>query len=127
LMEMASEFLALLNPATGTGENLLSFILSLIWIAFLMIFFLYPSFGQRMQLGYMLRDLERKLQKLKNIKDEIQTITVDTVKREGSPESDPSKEIERLSEFFLIQPESMDPYGLVYKLEHILETGESVL
>jgi hypothetical protein len=126
LMEMVSEFLALLNPATGTGENLLSFILSLIWIAFLMVFFLYPSLGQRMQLGYMLRDLERKLQKLKNIKDEIQTITVDTVKREGSPESDPSKEIERLSEFFLIQPESMDPYGLVYKLEHILETGESV-
>jgi hypothetical protein len=90
-MEMVSEFLALLNPATGTGENLLSFILSLIWIAFLMVFFLYPSFGQRMQLGYMLRDLERKLQKLKNVKDEIQTITVDTVKREGSPESDPFK------------------------------------
>ncbi len=125
-MEMASEFLALLNPATGTGENLLSFILSLIWIAFLMVFFLYPSFGQRMQLGYMLRDLERKLQKLKSIRDEIQSITVDTVKREGPPESDFSKDIERLSEFFIIQPESMDPYGLVYKLEHILETGESV-
>ena len=123
---MVSEFLALLNPATGTGENLLSFILSLVWIVFLMVFFLYPSFGQRMQLGYMLRDLERKLQKLKSIKDEIQTITVDTVKREGPPESDFSKEVERLSEFFIIQPESMDPYGLVYKLEHILETGESV-
>jgi len=126
LMEMVSEFLALLNPATGTGENLLSFILSLVWIVFLMVFFLYPSFGQRMQLGYMLRDLERKLQKLKSIKDEIQTITVDTVKREGPPQSDFSKEVERLSEFFIIQPESMDPYGLVYKLEHILETGESV-
>ena len=126
MVEMPVQFLALLNPATGTGENILSFILSLIWIAFLMVFFLYPSFGQRMQLGYMLRDLEKKLQKLKSIKDEIQNITVDAVKREGSPEKDPSKDIERLSEFFLIHPESMDPYGLVYKLEHILETGESV-
>ncbi|MEM0442880.1 MAG: DUF1512 domain-containing protein [Candidatus Caldarchaeum sp.] len=121
---MAVSFLALLNPAAG-GDNLLSFLLSLVWIAFLMIFFLYPSFGQRMQLSYMLRDLERKLQRLKLIKDEINQVAVDTVKRVGKPDSDPSKELERLSEFFLIQPESMDPYGLVFKLEHILETGET--
>lgn len=114
----------MLNPAAG-GDNLLSFLLSLVWIAFLMIFFLYPSFGQRMQLSYMLRDLERKLQRLKLIKDEINQVAVDTVKRVGKPDSDPSKELERLSEFFLIQPESMDPYGLVFKLEHILETGET--
>ncbi|MEM4414101.1 MAG: DUF1512 domain-containing protein, partial [Candidatus Caldarchaeum sp.] len=121
---MAVSFVALLNPATG-GDNLLSFLLSLVWIAFLMIFFLYPSFGQRMQLSYMLRDLERKLQRLKLIRDEINQVAVDTVKRVGKPDSDPSKELERLSEFFLIQPESMDPYGLVFKLEHILETGET--
>ncbi|MEM1937518.1 MAG: DUF1512 domain-containing protein [Candidatus Caldarchaeum sp.] len=121
---MAVSFVALLNPAAG-GDNLLSFLLSLVWIAFLMIFFLYPSFGQRMQLSYMLRDLERKLQRLKLIKDEINQVAVDTVKRVGKPDSDPSKELERLSEFFLIQPESMDPYGLVFKLEHILETGET--
>lgn len=121
---MAEYLEAMLNPATG-GDNLLSFLLSLIWIGFLMIFFLYPSLGQRMQLSYMLRDLERKLQKLRMIKDEIGNVAVDTVKRVGKPESDPSKELERLSEFFMIQPESMDPYGLVYKLEHILETGET--
>ncbi|MCS6769114.1 MAG: DUF1512 domain-containing protein [Candidatus Caldarchaeum sp.] len=121
---MAEYLEAMLNPATG-GDNLLSFLLSLIWIGFLMIFFLYPSLGQRMQLSYMLRDLERKLQKLRMIKDEIGNVAVDTVKRVGRPESDPSKELERLSEFFMIQPESMDPYGLVYKLEHILETGET--
>ncbi|MDW8063077.1 MAG: DUF1512 domain-containing protein [Candidatus Caldarchaeum sp.] len=120
---MVAEFSALLNPATGT-DNMLSFLLSLIWIAFLMIFFLYPSFGQRMQLSYMLRDLEKKLSKLKAIKDEIHKTTVDTIKRVGRPEKDPTPEIDRLSEFFIIQPESMDPYGLVYKLEHILETGE---
>lgn len=121
---MAEYLEAMLNPSTG-GDNLLSFLLSLIWIGFLMIFFLYPSFGQRMQLSYMLRDLERKLQKLRMIKDEIGNVAVETVKRVGKPESDPSKELERLSEFFMIQPESMDPYGLVYKLEHILETGET--
>ncbi|MCS7129631.1 MAG: DUF1512 domain-containing protein, partial [Candidatus Caldarchaeum sp.] len=122
--KMAEYLEAMLNPSTG-GDNLLSFLLSLIWIGFLMIFFLYPSFGQRMQLSYMLRDLERKLQKLRMIKDEIGNVAVETVKRVGKPESDPSKELERLSEFFMIQPESMDPYGLVYKLEHILETGET--
>ncbi len=118
-------FAAFLNPSSG-GDNILSLLLSLVWFAFLMIFFLYPSFGQRMQLSYMLRDLERKLNKLKLIKDEINQITVETIKRVGKPEKDPAPDINRLSEFFVIQPESMDPYGLVYKLEHILETGESV-
>jgi len=121
---MALTFEALVNPSTG-GENILSLLLSLVWLAFFMVFFLYPSFGQRMQLSYMLRDLEKKLNRLRVLKDEIRTVTIDTFKRVGKPETDPTPDLDRLSEFFIIQPESMDPYGLVYKLEHILETGET--
>jgi len=119
------DFTAFLGPAAAGGENILSVLISLVWLSMFMIFFLYPSFGQRMQLSYMLRDLERKLNKLKMIKDEIRQTTIDTIKKVGKPDFDPAPEVDRLSEFFVIPPESMDPYGVVYKLEHILETGET--
>ncbi|MEM1944231.1 MAG: DUF1512 domain-containing protein [Nitrososphaerota archaeon] len=122
---MSPVFSAFLSPSATGGENILSILISVVWLLMFMIFFLYPSFGQRMQLSYMLRDLERKLNKLKMIKDEIRQTTIDTIKRIGKPDFDPTQDVDRLSEFFVIQPESMDPYGIVYKLEHILELGES--
>ncbi len=122
---MTPDFTAFLSPAAAGGENILSVLISLVWLSMFMIFFLYPSFGQRMQLSYMLRDLERKLNKLKMIKDEIRQTTIDTIKKVGKPDFDPAPEVDKLSEFFVIPPESMDPYGVVYKLEHILETGET--
>ncbi|HID04305.1 MAG TPA: DUF1512 domain-containing protein [Candidatus Caldiarchaeum subterraneum] len=97
----------------------------MLWLFMMMIFFVYPTFGQRMQLSYMLRDIEKKLNRIKIIKDDIRQRTIDTVKNVGKPEQDPTQEIDRLSEFFLIPPESMDPFGIVYKLEHILEVHES--
>ncbi len=117
--------LAQLFPQPGS-ENIISMIIALVWLFMIMIFFIYPTFGQRMQLSYMLRDLEKKLNRLKLIRDDIRQRTIDTIKNIGKPEQDPTPEIDRLNEFFLIPPESMDPYGIVYKLEHILETHESV-
>ncbi|GBC68431.1 hypothetical protein HRbin01_00113 [archaeon HR01] len=121
---LSNVFTAFLSPSAAGGENILSIIISFVWLLMFMVFFLYPSFGQRMQLSYMLRDLERKLNKLKSIKDEIRQTAIDTIKKVGKPDFDPTPEVDRLSEFFVIPPESMDPYGIVYKLEHILEIGE---
>ncbi|MEM4416594.1 MAG: DUF1512 family protein, partial [Nitrososphaerota archaeon] len=113
---LSNVFTAFLSPSATGGENILSIIISFVWLLMFMIFFLYPSFGQRMQLSYMLRDLERKLNKLKSIKDEIRQTAIDTIKKVGKPSFDPTPEVDRLSEFFVIPPESMDPYGIVYKL-----------
>jgi len=120
-----AELVAQLFPQAG-GESIFSIIISMVWLSMIMLFFLYPMFGQRMQLSYMLRDLERKLNKLRLIKEDVRQRTIDTIKKIGKPESDPTPEVDRLNEFFLIPPESMDPYGIVYKLEHILETHETM-
>ncbi|MCL7388101.1 MAG: DUF1512 family protein [Thaumarchaeota archaeon] len=114
-----------LNQLTGLNDTGLGTIVWLIWLAFIMLFLFYPTMSQKIQLGYMLRDLERKLARLKLVKDEVRDRTIDAIKRIGKPEKDPTQDIDRLMEFFVIAPESMDPYGIVYKLEHILETGES--
>jgi len=121
---VTEDLLSQLFPSGGV-DNPLGIIIQLVWLTLLMLFFLYPSFGQRMQLSHMLRDLERKLNRLKLIKDDIRQRTIETVKKVGKPENDPTQEIDRLNDFFMIEPEAMDPYGVVYKLEHILETGET--
>lgn len=114
-----------LNQLRGFDETGLGMLVWLVWLGLMMMFLFYPTMSQRIQLGYMLRDLEKKLAKLKLAKDEVRERTIETIKRVGKPEKDPAQDIDRLMEFFVITPESMDPYGIVYKLEHILETGES--
>jgi len=114
-----------LNQLTRFEDTGLGMIVWLVWLALMMLFLFYPTMSQRIQLGYMLRDLEKKLARLKLVKEEVRDRTIETIKRVGKPEKDPAQDIDRLMEFFVIAPESMDPYGIVYKLEHILETGES--
>ncbi|MCS7142969.1 MAG: DUF1512 domain-containing protein [Aigarchaeota archaeon] len=112
------------GPATGAGDQV-ALLLQLLWILFfLAFFFLYPSFGQRMQLSFVLRDIEKKLMRLKQMRDEVRDRTLDAIKRH-SESNDPSKELDELLEYFYISPESMDPYGIVYKLEHILDIGDN--
>ncbi|HDD39718.1 MAG TPA: DUF1512 domain-containing protein [Nitrososphaeria archaeon] len=105
-------------------QDLISVISSLIWILFMMIFILYPTFSQRIQLSYILRDLERRLQKLKVMRDEVRRKTVETLKKYSGDGVNVDEELDKLLLSFMIDPESMDPYGIVYKLEHIVNTWE---
>lgn len=89
-----------------------------------MSFFLYPGLSQKIQLSYMLRDLERKLNRLKAIDDDVKDRTIKTLQTYAPPEIDVKNELEKLLDSFIISPESMDPYGIVYKLEHIVNTWE---
>lgn len=114
-----------LNQLVGLEDTGLSTLVWLIWLGLMILFLFYPTMSQRIQLGYMLRDLEKKLARLKLVKDEVRQRTIETIKRVGKPEKDPTQDVDKLMEFFVISPEDMDPYGIVYKLEHVLEVGES--
>lgn len=97
----------------------------LLWFLFLLtFFFIYPYFGQRTQLAFVLRYIEKRLAILKQVRDEVRDRTISTIKtyiEGGKDSSSIEKELDNLMEFFYIAPESMDPSGIVYKLEHILE------
>jgi len=114
--------------APPAGDNL-SILLQLAWLLlFIALFFIYPYFGQRTQLAFILRHIEKRLVVLKQIRDEVREKTITTLKAyagDDKAKSSVEKEIDGLLEFFYIPPESMDPAGIVYKLEHILEIGDS--
>jgi len=107
----------------GAQGDITSLIATLLWLLFFAIFFFYPSFSQRIQLSHMLRDLERKLGRLKQIRDDVRSRTLQVLGG-YSERKDLDKELDRLVNSFMIPPESMDPYGVVYKLEHIAVTWE---
>ena len=54
-------------------QDLISVVMSLIWIIFMMVFLFYPTFSQKLQLSYILRDLERRLNKLRLMRDEVRS------------------------------------------------------
>ncbi|MEM2336524.1 MAG: DUF1512 domain-containing protein [Candidatus Bathyarchaeia archaeon] len=104
------------------GGDVFSQILTLIIYAFIFISIFY---GQRIQLYIMLREVEGSLYKLKYIRDEGRRIAIETIKEIGKPQMDPSARVDRFLEYFTIAPQSLDPAGIVWKLEHILDVRDT--
>ncbi len=107
----------------GSGDVVVQ-ILSLLSYLFIFVFIFY---GQRIQMYVMIREVESSLFKLKFMRDEGRKTAVETIKEIGKPSTDPSSRVDRYLEYFTISPQSMDPSGIVYKLDHILDTRDTRL
>ncbi len=104
------------------GDNTFSWIVN---ILFYVVFIVFMFYGQRFQIYVMLREVEGSLYKLKRIKDQGRKTAIETIKEIGKPEGDPSNRVDRFLEYFTIAPQSLDPAGVVWKLEHILDVRET--
>ena len=98
----------------------LTYISLLSYVFFIVLIF----YGQRIQMYVMIREVENSLHKLKYIKEEGRKITIEAIKEIGKPTVDPSARVDRFIEYFTISPQGMDPAGIVYKLDHILDVRD---
>ncbi len=117
-------FMALLSVTRSQnpfGTDPISFILNLL---FYVIFIVFIFYGQRIQMIVSLREVEGSLYRLKFMRDEGRKTAIETIKEIGKPQADPTARVDRFLEYFLIQPQSMDPAGIVWKLEHILDVHD---
>jgi hypothetical protein len=103
------------------GDNPISWILNLL---FYVVFIVFLFYGQRIQLYVMLREVEGSLFKLKYIKEEGRKIAIATIKEIGKPQTDPVARVDRFLEYFTITPQNLDPAGIVWKLEHVLDVRD---
>ena len=103
------------------GDNIVSIIFQ---FAFTIIFVLFMFYGQRFQTRIMLREVETHLRRLKLIRDEGKKISLETIKEIGKPKGDPAERIDQFMEYIAITPQSMDPSGIVWKLEHVLDVRD---
>jgi len=96
-------------------------------LVFYLVFVLFIFYGQRIQMYVMIREVEGSLYRLKYIKDEGRKIAVETIKEIGKPQTDPAARVDRFLEYFTIAPQNLDPAGIVWKLEHILDIRDDRL
>ena len=105
-----------------TDNNIIGWILQIAWLAFFVVFMFY---GQRIQLYVMLREIEGSLRRLKYIKEEGRKAAISTIKELGKPKEDPTARVDQFLEYIAIAPMDMDPSGIVWKLEHILDVRDT--
>jgi hypothetical protein len=108
----------LLPPNSDLG-TIVQFIFS---IAFLV----YLFYAQRIQTLTMLKQVEGTLTKLMVIKNEGRRIAIKTVKEVGKPKDDPAPYIDRMLEEFILTPVDLDPAGIIWKLEQIINVNEEL-
>ena len=103
-------------------ENELGMILQTL---FSFAFIIYLFYAQRIQGMTMLRQIETTLRKVKGVRDKGRSTAIKTLLDVGKPEQDPTPQVDRFLEHFLIPPVDMDPAGIVGKLGQILNVRES--
>jgi hypothetical protein len=100
---------------------------SYMYIIYMVMFFVMIFYGQRIQSLIMMRDVENSLRKLKFVKEEGRKKAIETLKEVGKPTGDISARVDRCLDYFTIGPQSMDPAGIVAKLDHILDVRDQRL
>src|SRR2546421_5624643 len=102
----------------------LSQIVNLVYFAsFFLIFF----YGQRLQVQWQLVSVKRSLGKLERSKTAARQKFVDSISRFQMDKKTVETKIDRLNNSFTITPVSLDPSGIVGKLEHVLDTYDDHL
>jgi hypothetical protein len=122
-MNVLAQMPIIANQLFGTGD-IVSQIINVVFMAFFIGFMFY---GQRIQMYVMIREVEGSLYKLKHMRDEGRKTAIETIKEIGKPQADPSARVDRYLEYFTISPQSMDPAGIVWKLDHILDIRDARL
>lgn len=99
-------------------QDNISWIFQLVWIIVFVVFMFY---GQRIQLTIMLKEIEGSLYRLKLMRDRGRNIAISTLKELGNPPEDPTARVDRFLEHIDILPVSLDPAGIIQRLEHIID------
>jgi hypothetical protein len=100
---------------------------TLLNVAYLGFFAVFMLYGQRIQASIMLISVGRKLGRLESLRDSAHRRLLDLILRSNASAKDAEKALDRLTESFVIAPVTMDPAGVVGKLEHVLDTYDDHL
>ena len=112
---------ALQLPFLSQDSRLGSVVTLLMYFSFILFIF----FGQKIQLRMMLWEIDGFLRKLDFMRRETRSLSLKTIKEIGKPKEDPEPILNSLLEQFVIYPVDMDPAGIVWKLDHIMDVRDA--
>jgi len=96
-------------------------IANVIWLPIFMFLILY---GQKIQMFMILRNVGKKLRRLEHMNVSSKNIVLKSLIEKSDNEKVVKERFDRLLSSFVIPPVSIDPKGIITKLEHILNTQE---
>jgi hypothetical protein len=97
---------------------------TIISILMYLTFFIFILFGQRIQLRMMLWEIDGFLKRLDAMRSEARKKSIEMIKEIGKPKEDPTPHVDSLLEQFLIMPVDLDPAGIVWKIDHLLDVRD---
>src|SRR3989344_1524060 len=91
---------------------------TVIWfLLFFVMIFLYP----RLMLSQLLYKIEQSAVKMEKMSDDSNRIVA---KKVGKMDKETKQKIEAFTDFFVVEPSSIDPYGLVRKIDQTIRSME---
>jgi hypothetical protein len=96
----------------------LGVLLNIGFFAFIILFSLY---GAKFQIWQYLKQIEAGLHEFKRMFIESRQIAIDTFKEFGRSEEEVAKDLDRWMDYFTIMPVSLDPAGILKRLDHLLD------
>ncbi len=101
-----------LDQLIGQGGDIVSW---LVWLIFFMVFFM---FYPRIMLFQMVGKLESSAVRLEVMSAKSRKLVLESIGR--NPSKKVRESVDRFFEFYMIEPVSLDPYGVVKKLDHLI-------
>jgi len=93
----------------------------------MLVFFLFFTYGQRIQTRSMLVGVRRSLTKLETYRSDARKRFIESMLQYNADRDEVHGKVDRLIDSFAITPVSMDPKGIMGKLDHILTTYDDNL
>ncbi len=81
-------------------------------------------YGQKFQTWMMLREVEAAVIRLRKFREGAKETAITTIQEFGNKDADPTPRIEQFMEFFAIMPSSLDPAGIVPKIQHLIDVED---
>ncbi len=100
---------------------------SLLSLASYGLFFVFILYGQRIQYYVTLNSISRSLSQLKVIEDGAKKESIEYITKDRADKDAIVERVNGLLEYVTIMPESIDPSGVVSKIEHVVRTGDERL
>jgi len=106
--------MSILDNQTSVVGSILNFVF----------FFIFIFFMQKLFLYQMIAKLEKSAEDLEKMVQIGRSKVVKACVKHGKKKVDSTEYIKNFSEFFIIPPVDVDPYGILKKLEHAVNTSE---
>jgi hypothetical protein len=99
-----------------------SLIINVVWFAAFFVIILF--FNQRMQIWTYQRNVENATKRLEKLAEKSREDALKTIKQFAPDNTDLRSQVTGFLDFFAIEPVDRDPYGVLNRLEHMIDDRE---